>query len=83
MIIFFFEIDECQGQKHNCDINARCDNIFGSFNCTCVQGYSGNGVNCSGMTSNSELDGVEYNSRSNPSSYSKSDDYLISNKFLD
>ncbi len=44
----FSDVDECQNEEHNCDVNARCNNTFGSFNCTCLQGYVGNGVNCSG-----------------------------------
>ena len=44
----FADVNECQNGEHNCDVNARCNNTFGSFNCTCLQGYSGNGVNCSG-----------------------------------
>lgn len=31
-------------------MNAQCDNSLGSFNCTCHQGYSGDGVECFGMT---------------------------------
>ena len=34
--------------SYNCDVNAQCNNTFGSFNCNCLQGYSGDGVNCSG-----------------------------------
>ena len=43
------DIDECQGQTHNCDINARCNNSIGLYLCTCLQGYSGDGVECYGM----------------------------------
>ncbi|KAL9954042.1 hypothetical protein ACROYT_G041531 [Oculina patagonica] len=39
--------DECQDQTHNCDKNAQCSNTFESFNCTCLQGYLGDGINCS------------------------------------
>lgn len=46
---FFADIEECEDQTHNCDINAHCDNTDGSFSCTCFQGYSGDGVICSGM----------------------------------
>ncbi|XP_027041641.1 uncharacterized protein LOC113669763 [Pocillopora damicornis] len=28
--------DECQDQKHNCDVNAQCNNTLGSYNCTCL-----------------------------------------------
>ena len=42
------DIDECLSGTHNCDANAQCSNTIGSFTCSCVQGYSGNGVECSG-----------------------------------
>ncbi|XP_078351521.1 polycystin family receptor for egg jelly-like isoform X1 [Oculina patagonica] len=38
--------DECDNGRHNCSVNAQCYNTFGSFNCTCLQGYSGDGVHC-------------------------------------
>ena len=40
--------NECENGAHNCSLNAECINMFGSFNCTCLQGYSGDGVKCSG-----------------------------------
>lgn len=40
--------NECQKKTRNCDVNAQCNNTTGSFNCTCLQGYLGNGVQCSG-----------------------------------
>ena len=30
-------------------MNAKCVNEIGSHNCTCLQGYSGDGLNCYGM----------------------------------
>ena len=45
----FADIDECEEVTDNCDSNATCTNIPGSFTCVCNQGYSGNGVNCVGM----------------------------------
>ena len=42
------DIDECTSGTHNCNANAHCSNTIGSFTCNCVQGYSGNGVECSG-----------------------------------
>ena len=42
------DVEECQDEIHNCDVNALCKNTDGSFKCTCLQGYSGDGVNCFG-----------------------------------
>ena len=41
------DIDECERGLDNCDVNADCTNSIGSLSCTCVQGYSGDGVTCS------------------------------------
>ena len=40
------DIDECLRQHHNCSENALCTDIIGSFECDCLAGYTGNGVNC-------------------------------------
>ncbi|XP_068736765.1 uncharacterized protein [Montipora capricornis] len=40
------DIDECSSEN-NCDVNARCMNTIGSYNCTCKKGYQGDGRNCS------------------------------------
>ncbi len=42
----YIDVDECL-LSHNCDEHALCQNGFGSFTCTCVHGYSGNGTHCS------------------------------------
>ena len=41
------DVDECQMEIDNCDINAQCSDNVGSFLCTCNIGYSGDGVTCS------------------------------------
>lgn len=46
---FAADVDECQDQAHKCHANAQCNNAIGSFDCTCLQGYSGDGVDCLGM----------------------------------
>ena len=40
------DVDECENETHNCDQNATCTDTDGSFNCTCNDGYVGDGVNC-------------------------------------
>ena len=42
------DINECQEDTDECDTNAECDNIPGSFDCTCKDGFMGNGKGCSG-----------------------------------
>ena len=44
------DIDECQNETlNNCDDNADCFDTDGSFNCTCIEGYTGTGVDCQGV----------------------------------
>ena len=42
------DIDECTAATPNCHSKANCSNTLGSFVCACFQGYSGDGVNCTG-----------------------------------
>ena len=49
LLVFDADENECENGAHNCSMNAQCINTFGLFNCTCLQGYSGDGVQCSGM----------------------------------
>ncbi|XP_015757834.1 PREDICTED: uncharacterized protein LOC107337224 isoform X2 [Acropora digitifera] len=39
------DIDECYA-GNECSINALCHNLHGSYNCTCKEGYYGDGKNC-------------------------------------
>ena len=40
--------DEHSDMVPNCHVDANCTNTKGSFFCTCLDGYSGNGVSCVG-----------------------------------
>ena len=42
--------DECQGDGsgHNCSPKAVCTNTQGGFMCECKDGWSGDGVTCTG-----------------------------------
>ena len=40
--------DECTDNNDNCNENAECTNVPGSFECTCHDGFTGDGVHCDG-----------------------------------
>ena len=42
------DIDECSTNQHDCHRLAKCENVKGSFKCSCPIGYTGNGKTCSG-----------------------------------
>ena len=43
------EVNECSNSSLNeCDPNAECTDIPGSYLCDCHAGYEGNGTSCSG-----------------------------------
>lgn len=42
------DVDECAMGTDGCSYNAICTNNVGSYNCTCLSGFSGDGVNCAG-----------------------------------
>ena len=43
------DIDECELETYLCSPNANCTDTDGSFNCTCREGFEGDGFNCTGM----------------------------------
>lgn len=42
------DVDECEEQD-SCHANALCTNTKGGFNCSCLDGYRGDGFSCFGM----------------------------------
>ena len=43
------DVDECaNNEANNCHVNAFCTNYDGSYNCECKQGYTGDGLRCTG-----------------------------------
>ena len=42
------DINECDQNMHSCDSNAICTNTNGSFTCNCNDGYTGDGMTCTG-----------------------------------
>jgi len=45
-LFLFVDINECEVKVDNCHENATCNNTFGSFECTCIAGFEGDGVDC-------------------------------------
>ena len=41
------DIDECSS-ANECHLDATCTNTKGSYNCTCQDGFEGDGKNCTG-----------------------------------
>jgi hypothetical protein len=46
LICVCVDVDECALGTDNCHDNATCNNTDGSFECSCNDGYSGNGTSC-------------------------------------
>ena len=42
------DLDECTTNSFDCQPNAACQNIEGSYTCGCKSGYTGNGKICNG-----------------------------------
>ena len=42
----FLDVDECTIGTSDCHNNATCSNTIGTYECTCVFGYTGDGFNC-------------------------------------
>ena len=48
LIIQSPDVNECELEIHTCRSNANCTDTDGSFNCTCGEGFEGDGFNCTG-----------------------------------
>ena len=46
IVIAFPDTDECVQRLDNCNQNAVCMNTIGSFDCSCNDGFTGDGVTC-------------------------------------
>ena len=46
-ILNSIDANECS-DDNPCDRNATCTNFIGSYNCTCNEGFQGDGINCEG-----------------------------------
>ena len=53
--LIFADLDECNTNTHNCDVNADCVNAVGSYSCMCKAGYTGDGQSCNGKKQTHEL----------------------------
>ena len=42
------DINECTAADQLCDTNANCTNTQGSFYCSCLTGFTGDGEHCKG-----------------------------------
>lgn len=47
-VLFFADVDEC-AVGSDCDEHASCLNTNGSYVCTCIPPYTGDGKKCAGM----------------------------------
>ena len=48
LVLLYSDVDECNDGTNDCDVNADCVNIDGSFQCTCRADYTGDGKTCTG-----------------------------------
>ena len=48
IFLVIVDIDECRNSSYKCDQYANCINTVGSYNCSCKEGFTGDGLSCSG-----------------------------------
>ena len=47
-IFFYVDISECERGLDDCNQNANCINMLGSYSCICRTGFTGDGFTCAG-----------------------------------
>ena len=52
------DINECSSTDQLCDWNANCTNTIGSYRCSCLPGFTGDGKNCAGKKNTQSLDRI-------------------------
>ena len=45
------DVDECARNEDSCSIFAQCFNTVGTYACSCIPGYAGDGRTCTGIIS--------------------------------
>ena len=45
-VLFFLDIDECEGNENACNKNENCENVEGKYECFCKEGYVRSGSDC-------------------------------------
>lgn len=48
MYIFTLDDNECETGLSECDEHAECVNTLGSYECSCLDGFRGDGFECRG-----------------------------------
>ena len=48
LVFVYSDMNECSVSHRLCDVNANCINTPGSYYCSCLPGFTGNGEQCTG-----------------------------------
>ena len=54
-LIMLTDVDECTKGIDHCHVNVTCNNTEGSYNCSCKNGFTGDGFVCEGENSKNLL----------------------------
>ena len=49
-VFLITDIDECTLSDHDCHMYAKCTDTNGGYNCSCIEGFEGNGTLCKGKS---------------------------------